>query len=936
MRTARAFVLLCAYGSLSVGVLADDASEMQHWNRRPSDWTGANVVDGRAVLTTKEWSFLTRAAESADVEVSATITIRAVANQFRFFGSSWSAWPRRDWGDLGFEAAILVRGDDDSGYRVQLSHQYQSVALVKYPRGGYLRVVPCKIEENRPYAVAIRTRGDELVVVVDGREVIRYVDEVDPLREPGFVGIGTSSNARVEFEKLTIESPPAEQAHEPTHDEPTRHEPRFATRKWLGGRQWIFDGDEPVLQLHDTRDPSCFAKLAPGHEPQITFDSHWGLENQGAFGEAASEWTDPIVDEGGQTIRVRWSARHVKDRFTTKSTLLVGYDSDRGTYAYDVDSTLEVGPGEPFHFRYGFDFEHHTPLDPFGWKYLIAERNGGGLYHRPLSSVDPGPQFDLETDGGRRVWFGRYDEPMRIAPAVEYDIRDDWNRNPTDPTKPSVRKLNTAVCAAFYDTGVAFAPETAPAGTRIRVKYRYTGVPAEEARALFDRSTIYDSPMLDPDRHYVFADEWPNLTFRRHAALSEPWRHGRSHFSSGHNQRPTYELARNCGAGSGFAMKLGPASFGKATVPARRLVTGTDESTEVPGLEKGRWLVTALVSSGNVLGPGGRIELEATREGAKQPVATAVHYVGNGTFDWQRTGFVFDVPEPADALAVAFGNAGTGTMLVTDLRFRRLGDDESVPTNVAVRPNDRPSRVDPAPDGAIADFRMLEGEGTFVLNHAGGDLGHLELANLDWVVDEGRAAIRFADDVEPRKQRRDGALGRYFGLPAYSDRTRTPVALLGSHGGGGTLPGVTLAAWIKPAAAISESSRSGRGEIVGFGARRFVLALEGRKAPYRLSARVNVNDVTTADAEVPAGRWTHVAMTAAPENGQWRIRLFQDGKPVAESVTEHLPSTTGIPRSLILGTEIFYMHDAYYRGLVGRTLVFDRALAPEQVAALAD
>jgi len=36
-----------------------------------------------------------------------------------------------------------------------------------------------------------------------------------------------------------------------------------------------------------------------------------------------------------------------------------------------------------------------------------------------------------------------------------------------------------------------------------------------------------------------------------------------------------------------------------------------------------------------------------------------------------------------------------------------------------------------------------------------------------------------------------------------------------------------------------------------------------------------------------------------------------------------------------LGAEIFYLHDAYYRGLIGRTLVFNRALSAAELGALA-
>ena len=42
----------------------------------------------------------------------------------------------------------------------------------------------------------------------------------------------------------------------------------------------------------------------------------------------------------------------------------------------------------------------------------------------------------------------------------------------------------------------------------------------------------------------------------------------------------------------------------------------------------------------------------------------------------------------------------------------------------------------------------------------------------------------------------------------------------------------------------------------------------------------------------------------------------------------------GVKASGKFRAEIFYFHDAYYRGLIGRTLVFDRALSAEEVGAL--
>ena len=65
------------------------------------------------------------------------------------------------------------------------------------------------------------------------------------------------------------------------------------------------------------------------------------------------------------------------------------------------------------------------------------------------------------------------------------------------------------------------------------------------------------------------------------------------------------------------------------------------------------------------------------------------------------------------------------------------------------------------------------------------------------------------------------------------------------------------------------------------------------------------------------------------------MRLYLDGKPVGEGQTKKFPADSVIVPSLILGAEIFYFHDAYYRGLIGRTLVLHRVLTTEEIGALA-
>ena len=76
------------------------------------------------------------------------------------------------------------------------------------------------------------------------------------------------------------------------------------------------------------------------------------------------------------------------------------------------------------------------------------------------------------------------------------------------------------------------------------------------------------------------------------------------------------------------------------------------------------------------------------------------------------------MPEDGAALAVAFGNAGTGVMLVTDVEFRKLSDGDALPAGVAAQANEQPPDFGQSLPGAIADYRMEEGEGNLVLNHA--------------------------------------------------------------------------------------------------------------------------------------------------------------------------------------------------------------------------
>jgi hypothetical protein len=896
---------------LALPARAETPTDLSALARSRGDFPGATIARDRATLSSSPWAFLRTKEPLADLSLSLSCTILELAKEHRFFGSSWSVWPDPTFGDQGYEVGVVLREQSRQGYRVQLSHRYQDLALVRYPAGGFLRVAPCKVRLAQAHKLAVRLQGNTIVVALDGEEKIRYVDEL-PALEKGLAGVGTSSRGKIEVRDLAVAAlAPGERARAEAHV------PKLSSRRWLGGRPWVFDGDEPILQLPVPEANGINnVKLRPGLRPLLSWNGNWDISNQGAYPDGANTISPVKVAGGGKTLTASWTAQQVKGRFGTRTALTVGFDARRRTWTYDVDSELEVSAAQGFHFRYGYDFEHHTPLDPFRWQYLVVRKRGGALVHRPVYPIDPGVIEGLQTSNGLRLWYGRHGEEMTVALAVEYHIPD-----------AGKRKLSTAVCAAFYDTGVSFAQETAKPGTKVRVRYRYTGYPTAEAEQLFKESTVHDSPMLDPDHHYIFADEWPRITFRDFVPMSRTWIYGKRPFMTGHNRRPTYELARDTGVGSGYAMKLGPGAWGAAT-----LATPAD-------LPAGRYALVARCKADNVHGPGGRIELvvSSTKKGSASQ--KHVHYLGKGTFGWKTTGFAFTVPTRGASQTLGLGNAGTGEVLVGEVEFRPLADGEPLPAGVGAIASAAPARTVPAPAGAVADYRMEEGKGLHVYNHAAGSvpLGLLELSSVTWTTDEGRPALRFADNTaRTRSYPRAGALDLgYLAHPAYRGRDTLPVALTGMHGGGYPLNAFTLASWIKPAERMGKAEHGGKGDVVGLGARRFILRLVGDRAPYRLSAAVNVNDVFTSAAPVAAGRWQHVALTGEPAGGKWRVRLYLDGKQVHEGTTAKADAPASIPPSLILGAEIFYFHDAYYRGLIGRTLVFERALSGEEVARLA-
>jgi hypothetical protein len=899
--------------TMTLAVLAQDP-DFKTWVREPREFAGASIEGGRVVLSSDPWSSLLSPAPVEDVEASLTFTVLEAAKKTNYLTlKDWGVWTDFGVSDEGYELGVLLRHGPQGGYRVQVSAKFQEIALLSYPKGSFLRVATSKINLNASHELRVSIQGDRISVHLDGEEKFTYTEECVP-RGKGAFGLSASSGGRVAVEKLRLTSLPKGPS-----PKPAPHVARFSAREWRE-RQWIFDGQEPILQLFHSNEMPVHSnvKLKPGFRPMLIMQIHWNPNSPSDYREEVQTLSRPRCVPKEGRLEVTWEGKHPQGLFGSRTVMTVGYDGARGMYTYDFDRTLEMAPGKEFNFHHGLSFEHHDATDPFAWKYMVFKREDGNVYYRPLCHYfDPGGVPDAAMNKGFRAWVGRIDGPDLVSPAVEYEAP-----TATFPTGSA----SFAVCAWGYDTGIGFPGRTLKGGDKIRVKYRYTGVPAEEMKAKLAQAKIYPLPRLDPRRHMIFAKGWPKLDFSKFAALSEWWAYGSNPWQNAHNGLPSYSLETKSGYGSGHAIKFGALARAEACLDS-------------PGpLRKGRYAVIAHAKGNHLYGPGAFIQVWRMKghtgdgyAGTGTVLGKEVHYLGNGTFDWKRVGFVTELAQDTPAIAISIGNAGTGEVLFGDLEILPLKDGEAVPAGISSKANPTAGDYPAPPAGALADYRMEEGRGSFVFD-AAGSLGPLELANVAWTTDDGRPALKFADNPSGRQDyvpQGAFALHHFKGLeasPRTPDPRRQALAIAGIGGGQTLLKSWSVTVDVKPDAKMEPEA-----DILGFGSRAFKLVLKRAPGGYLLGARLNYAEQHWTDAVVRPDVWSRITVTGDAKPGEKaRLRFYLDGKPVKESLSAQFGEISVHP-PLILGSEIFYLDHGFYRGLLGRVTIYGRALTPAEV-----
>ncbi len=261
--------------------------------------------------------------EWTDYTLTTTLTIEQPAPLEGF--RPGEAFYNYQWGReaIGSDAGLIVRYQDpDNYYMVRLSSGYGHIELWK-THGGVVQVKPYRLEPGRPYSVRVTASGRWILVSIDGEEILRYADPVLPVRN-GLVGFGVRES-RVRFADVQVTPTTHRNASPPAHT------PDFRLRKWVG-RDYIFDGDEPVGFVGSTM--LYEMKFRPGLMPML--NAYLGMQ----CWESASEG-DYKVNREGEVLSLTANLQDKDGVCTNDATWELSYNPERG-YVWDKRATFAV------------------------------------------------------------------------------------------------------------------------------------------------------------------------------------------------------------------------------------------------------------------------------------------------------------------------------------------------------------------------------------------------------------------------------------------------------------------------------------------------------------------------------------------------------------------------------------------------------------------
>lgn len=235
------------------------------------------------------------------------------------------------WGReaIGSDAGLIVRYlDADHYYQVRVSTAYGHVELWK-ARGGVVRVKPFAFAAGKDHKLTVGASGRWITVAVDGTELIRYADPLEPVAA-GRAGLAVRES-RVRFSDVRVEAIAADATPVP------EHQPAFAFRKWVG-RDYLFDGDEPIGHVGKGGINIEEMKLVPGLMPLM-------IMNGGPSWGPGLDWKEPATwkaEEQGASARFTTALDDKEGRSHGEGRWSVAWDKARGGYVWELRGSVEV------------------------------------------------------------------------------------------------------------------------------------------------------------------------------------------------------------------------------------------------------------------------------------------------------------------------------------------------------------------------------------------------------------------------------------------------------------------------------------------------------------------------------------------------------------------------------------------------------------------
>ncbi|MHB9134202.1 MAG: family 16 glycoside hydrolase [Armatimonadota bacterium] len=567
--------------------------------------------------------------------------------------------------DWGSEAALYFRYQDRNAcYRVQLSTEYQEMILW-HGTGGYLQVVPCKLQAGKTYQVEVKAQGAHIQISLDGAKKIDYWHECLPTMSGG-IGLA-AYHSTVAFKNVQVTSLPATMQATPAH------QPRFTSRTWRTQR-WIFDGEEPIALMEKNESDYGakgfilhFTKLRPGYRPSY-YIPVFVVKDNAVYSEMVGTVKDiKTTGEGSDRFGFAFDEVLPDKSLTAKHTDALTFDRTRGTYRHDLTTKITFTKDQKItslEYADAFTFNNHAPgrSVKYGW---LASRDDWGIYTGPNGKIyrHPISKALLLGEGwycgpSPSVWM-LY--PSRgVVPAFEH-------LEPADPTW-------IIVCHWGHDYHNAVRWEQGrnfKANDQYIIRYALAGYTMDEGERYFQRSEI--NPLhakIEETNKYLVGSTVPSLyafpvcepagtTFDELQSARNPF--------TGWHYIGKYTVDREVGRTDHYSLRLD----GAAKVSGQFYHNMIDNYSD-------RYLCTFWLKTKGVQG---KLTAKFKYAYGEKPCDT-INLPITGDTDWQEISFITSVPkmtkDNSDSSELVIQNDGAGTVWFDDFSVRSLGDDEKV------------------------------------------------------------------------------------------------------------------------------------------------------------------------------------------------------------------------------------------------------------------